>query len=96
MYGIIGTRFYAIGEIGWIISKKYWGKGYVTEAAKAIIEFAKNDLKLKKIIAHCDSENVASYKVMEKLGMSYVGRSWGRKNKASDEEREELEYTQEL
>jgi len=33
---------------------------------------------------------------MEKLGMSYVGRSWGRKNKASDEEREELEYTLEL
>ncbi len=40
-----------------------------------------------RFIAHCDSENIGSYKVMEKLGMSFVSCSEGRKNKASDEER---------
>jgi len=85
-----------VGEVGWIINKKYWGRGYATEAARAIIDFARNELKLKKIIAHCDGENTASYKVMEKLGMTLVSRTWGRKNKASDEEREELQYSLDL
>lgn len=87
---------YAEGELGWIINKKYWGKGYATEAAKAVFDFAVEKLRVKRIFAHCDSENVASYKVMEKLGMSLVSRTGGRKNKASDEEREELEYSIEL
>lgn len=87
---------YTEGELGWIINKKYWGKGYATEAARAIVEFAVNELKVIKIVAHCDSENVASYKVMEKLGMLLESRSWGRKNKSSDMDREELIYSMKI
>jgi len=87
---------YTVGEIGWIISKEHWGKGYATEAARAMIDFARNELKLKRIIAHCDSENVASYKVMEKLGMSFISKTGGRRNRSSDEERQELLYQLEL
>jgi len=80
------------GELGWIIDKKYWKQGYATEAAKAVIEFAMDKLGVTHFIAHCDSENTGSYKIMEKLGMKLTDRSSGRKNKSSDEDREELKY----
>ena len=81
-------------EFGWILNKKYWGNGYLTEAAIALREYAINNLGIKNFIAHCDSENVASYKVMERLGMSFVEKTGGRKNKLTPagEERFELLY----
>lgn len=86
----------AEGELGWILSKEYWGNGYVLEAAKEIINFGMHELNIKKFIAHCDSENAASYRVMEKLGMLLESKTNGRRNKASDEEREELMYSLEI
>ncbi|BCN30979.1 GNAT family N-acetyltransferase [Anaeromicropila herbilytica] len=84
------------GELGWIISKKYWGCGFATEAANEIINLAKKELKVNKFIAHCDSENIASYRVMEKLGMELVNKTQGRRNKLSDEDREDLMYALEI
>lgn len=84
------------GELGWIICKDYWGNGYGAEAAKGIIDFAIHELKVRKFIAHCDSENIGSYKVMEKLGMLLTSRTQGRRNKLSDEDREELMYSLEI
>lgn len=86
----------AEGEIGWIISKKYWGNGYAVEAAREIINFAIRELKVGKFIAHCDSENISSYRVMEKLGFSLADKIKGRKNKSSSEDREELMYLLEI
>ncbi len=87
---------YTEGELGWIISKEYWGNGYASEAAQAMIDFGMKELNIRRFIAHCDSENVNSYKVMEKLGMSLESKSRGRKNKLSDEDREELTYSLEI
>jgi len=84
------------GELGWIISKKYWGYGYAAEAAREIINYAIQVLKVRKFIAHCDSENVSSYRVMEKLGMSLANKTKGRKNKYSNEDREDLMYLLEI
>ncbi|MDF2944642.1 MAG: acetyltransferase, family [Herbinix sp.] len=84
------------GELGWIISKKYWGYGYATEAARELISFAKHEWKISKFIAHCDSENVSSYNVMEKLGMSIANKTKGRKNKYSNDDREDLMYLLEI
>ena len=58
-------------ELGWILDKEYQGKGYATEAAKELVSLAKS-LGAIKIIAHCDTRNVASRRVMEKLGMKFV------------------------
>lgn len=80
------------GELGWIINKKYWKQGIAYEAAAALLDFSIKELKIKHFIAHCDAENIASYKVMEKLGMSRTDTHGGRKNKASDEERTEYRY----
>ncbi len=48
-------------------------KGYATEVARALIEFGKIELKLSVIYATCDTRNIPSYEVMEKLGMKRVG-----------------------
>ncbi len=79
------------GELGWILDRRYWGQGYVAEAAKALVQLA-GQLGIKRLIAHCDSENTASRRVMEKLGMVLVGITSGRKNRGSDEIRQECLY----
>ena len=57
-------------EVGYRFLKEYWGRGIGTEAAKACVEFAREDLKIRKLIALIIPENIASIKVAEKLGMS--------------------------
>ena len=79
-------------EVGWIINKAYWGRGYAAEAARAAMDYAASRLGIRRFIAHCDAENDASRRVMEKLGMRFVSREGGRKNRSSDEERMELLY----
>lgn len=59
-------------EIGWILNKRYHHLGIATEAAFGIINYAK-ELNLKTLIAHCDTRNVLSYTLMEKIGMKRVG-----------------------
>ena len=80
------------GELGWILNKKYWNRGIITEAATALISFAQNDLGIHRFIAHCDTENTGSRRIMEKLGMKQTAINGGRKNKSSDEERMEYQY----
>lgn len=57
-------------EIGWVIRRDERGKGYASEAAKALTEYAFNVLGAEWIRAHCDNRNAASEKVMKKLGMN--------------------------
>lgn len=57
------------GELGYFILKEFWGGGYTTEAAKAVIEYGFNDLNLHKISTGCVMENSGSEKIMKKLGM---------------------------
>lgn len=59
-------------EILWRMSFSRWGRGYATEAAKAIILHAFGNLKLSEIVAFTVEENRASRRVMEKLGMTYA------------------------
>lgn len=79
-------------ELGWIIGKEHWGHGYAAEAALQLIEFCRLRRGAARFIAHCDSENAASRRVMEKLGMKLVSEYPGRKNRSSDEERRECLY----
>lgn len=59
-------------DLGYRIIKKYWGKGYATEASKAAVEYAFHTLKLKELYAMADTRNIASRKILEKVGMKYV------------------------
>ena len=60
-------------EIGWVFHSLYHQKGYASEAAKAIMDYAFNTMKLHRIIATCQPENTSSYRVMEKIGMRREG-----------------------
>ena len=80
------------GELGWIINKTEWGRGYAYEAAAAFMKYCSEKFCIKKYIAHADSENTASVRVMEKLGMKLVSVSGNRKNRGSDELRSEVLY----
>lgn len=80
-------------ELGWVLHKDYWRRGYVTEAARGVIAFAEEHLGVRRIFACCDSENVASYKTMEKLGMKLVKQDGVRTNRSMGSElRTELTY----
>lgn len=68
------ASFYPACELGWIFNRAFWGKGYCTEAALKIKQFALKSLGVKKLVAHCDERNLASARVMEKLGMKKI---WG-------------------
>lgn len=91
--GIYLDKDTSTGELGWIINKKHWSKGYATQAARVVMDYAVKELKVKRIMAHCDSENISSSKVMIKLGLEFVEITGGRKNRSSDEERKELTYS---
>ncbi len=80
-------------EMGWCLAKSAQGNGYAFEAARALVEWTRESLGVKKFIAHCDSENVPSWKTMEKLGMKRVSCYGGRHNKINPtEDRQEFLY----
>jgi len=58
--------------LGYAINPDFQCKGYATEAAAALVEFGFNSLRLVRIYAECNAQNVASRRVMEKLGMRMV------------------------
>lgn len=60
-------------DIGYVISRKYWNRGYTTEAAKTIIDWASNLEFIYRVWAVCDVENKASSRVLEKIGMQREG-----------------------
>lgn len=62
------------GSIVYCYDNQYWGKGYATEAAKVILRFGFNKLGLHRIFATCHPDNIASAKVMGKIGMQNEGR----------------------
>lgn len=71
--GEIALLFFEEGtELFWIISEKYQNQGFAYEAAVAYIDYIKDNFNLSKISAHCDTRNVPSKKLMEKLGFKYL------------------------
>ena len=56
-------------EIGYWISEEYWGRGFATEAARALSDFGKNQLQIGKLIALIQKGNSASQRVAEKISM---------------------------
>ena len=57
-------------EVGFRYLKEYWGRGIGTEAARVCVDFARDDLKIEKLIALIIPGNIASIRVAEKLGMT--------------------------
>jgi len=60
-------------ELGYWIGKKYWNRGYATEAGLAVIQYGFEALGLNRIHAHCFSRNQASARVLQKMRMTHEG-----------------------
>src|SRR5260221_14609192 len=74
--GLTHVRFAALPfapavEAAWRLTRPYWGKGHATEAARAAIEDGFTRLGLDEIVAFTVPANIASRRVMERLGMTY-------------------------
>jgi [ribosomal protein S5]-alanine N-acetyltransferase len=75
--GGINLRFsftHRLGELGYSIARPHWNRGYVSEAATAVIDAAfVTHPDLNRIRAFADARNTASQRVMEKIGMTKEG-----------------------
>ena len=58
-------------EVGYRLAKKFWGKGFATEAARASLHYGFETLGLDRIVAVVQPENAASCRVIEKIGLRY-------------------------
>ena len=58
-------------DIGYALLPKFWSKGYAVEAARAVKEYAKDVIGLKRLVAIVDPANEGSIRVLEKIGLRY-------------------------
>lgn len=65
------NSYYPDKEIYYLIGQDYWGNGYATEAMTALINYCFNTMKLKRLVAFAKSENIASNRVIQKLGFKF-------------------------
>lgn len=81
-------------DLGYVLAQPYWGQGIVTEATKAVVDWAIAQPGLYRVWAVCDIDNPASARVMEKVGMSFEGvlRRFVRHPNVSDTPRDVLCY----
>jgi RimJ/RimL family protein N-acetyltransferase len=61
-------------EIGYVLNRQYWGKGYATEAARRVMEWMFDDGAVWRVWASCDVDNLASARVLDKIGMTREGK----------------------
>lgn len=76
-------------ELGYVLSKAYWGRGIMPEAVKAVIEYLFTTEKLDFILCGCFEQNIQSARVIEKCGFQYyktieLTTSYGKKEIARD------------
>jgi ribosomal-protein-alanine N-acetyltransferase len=71
---VVGEKW----ELGYVLARKHWGRGYMTEALQGLIAWAMKQRDIYRVWAVCDVDNAASARVMEKAGMQREGilRRW--------------------
>ena len=77
--GIIDFRLAGCrAEVGYVLARSYWGRGFMTEAAGAVVEWVIAQPAIHRVWATVDLDNVASQRVLEKVGMVREGvlRRW--------------------
>lgn len=90
---LIGDLFYLIGQginpqvrIGYTLARSYWKKGYASEAVRCLLNFFFHEIAAHRVVADCDSENIASFHLLERLGFRreghfvesyWLGDKWG-------------------
>ena len=77
-------------ELGYVLGRRWWGRGLMTEAVRAVIDRALAEPEVFRVWAVCDVENTASARVLEKAGMRREGvlRRWAMHPNMGDEPRD--------
>lgn len=75
---LIGNIYFSKGgfdtwTIGYVFSRAFWGQGYASESVKAVIRHIFTKLEAHRIIAFCNPENTASWRLLERAGMKREG-----------------------
>ena len=68
--GFINPEGWPGFELGWLLDRDYWGEGYATEAARAALQHAFDDLEREHVISLIYPENSRSIRVAERLGQT--------------------------
>ena len=63
-------------ELGWILGREHWGRGYATEAGRAVAGFAFEQLERDRLISLIAEKNTRSAAVAQRLGMTVEGETW--------------------
>ena len=82
-------------ELGYVLAPSYWGKCYMTEVVKKIVDWAQKQQEIYRVWSVCDVDNRASARVMEKAGMKREGilRRWSMHPTISDAPRDSYCYS---
>jgi RimJ/RimL family protein N-acetyltransferase len=64
---------FANWEIGYVFNPKYYGNGYATESCKAVIDYGFKYLKVRRVVAMCNPDNISSWRLLERLKMRREG-----------------------
>ena len=82
-------------ELGYVLAPSYWGRGYMTEVVKKIVDWALKQEEIYRVWSVCDVDNRASARVMEKAGMKREGilRRWSMHPTISDAPRDSYCYS---
>jgi RimJ/RimL family protein N-acetyltransferase len=78
--GLVRTEVEGVDEVelGWIVRRSQWGRGFATEAGRAWLEYGLSTLRLGRVVSMIVEPNLASRRVAEKLGMSVERTAlWG-------------------
>ncbi|WRS28958.1 GNAT family protein [Oscillospiraceae bacterium MB08-C2-2] len=67
------NQYGGFGELGYFLLKEFWGKGYATETARALIALGFDQLGFHRVCASCNAANNDSAHVLEKAGMRHEG-----------------------
>ena len=73
-----------VGEVGYALGEEFWGRGLATEATGRMLRYGFEEMGLAVVHANFLSRNVASGRVLQKVGMTYEGRlrrrgkQWGK------------------
>lgn len=82
-------------DIGYVLARPFWNRGYMTEAVRAVVDWALRQPGTYRVWAVCDVDNLGSARVLEKAGMQREGvlRRWLVHTNVSEEPRDCLCYS---
>jgi RimJ/RimL family protein N-acetyltransferase len=74
MCGLVKRETLSDVDVGFAFLPEFWSKGYAIESASAVLEFARTNLRLTRLVGIARPDNHASIRVLEKLGMKFEQR----------------------